>query len=181
MKYFLIPVFIVFLSINAFAQDNDNPLDNSFTFGLRTGYNTFALSADNLTPYTSGYYGGFFFEKKLSEIWALQFETNFNYNGSSTLQFPLLLKYKIAEKFQLFGGPQLSYSFEQKNIDKANRNKRFGMSLILGMQYDISKKWFVEARYTHGLTDQFSVFQGLNVDPVFAKQRSFSLGIGYKF
>jgi len=181
MKYFLIPVFIVFSFINVVAQDNNNPSDSSFTFGLRTGYNTFAISRDSLTPYSSGYYGGLFFEKKLSEKWALQFETNFNYNGSSTLQFPLLLKYRVTDKLQVFAGPQLTYSFEQKNIDKASRNKRFGSSLIFGAQYDIGKKWFIEARYTHGLTNQFPIFQGLNVDPVFGKQHTFSLGIGFKF
>lgn len=181
MKTFLITLFLAFSISNIYAQDSTNVKNKTFNFGSRVGYNAYTINTSERMPYANGYYGGLFFEKRLSYKWALQLETNFNYSGSSTLQLPLLLKYRITEKFEIYGGPQLEYSFEQKTINKELRNKRLGASLVLGTQYNINSNWFVEVRYIYGLTNQFPIFQGFENASVYGKRHSFNLGLGYKF
>ncbi|EDP70079.1 hypothetical protein FBALC1_11117 [Flavobacteriales bacterium ALC-1] len=180
-KIISITALVLFTMSTLIAQDSTDVKNKGFNFGVRIGYSAYSFNTNNRAPYGSGYYGGLFFEKRLSEKWALQFETNFNYTGSSTLQFPILLKYKISGKFEIFGGPQLDYSFEQTTMSIESRNKRFGASLVIGAQYNINSKWFVEARYIYGLTDQFPVYEGANPTSAFTKKNSFNFGVGYKF
>ena len=181
MKTYLFTFFAFFSILIGFAQDSTNVTKKSFDFGVRTGYNNYFIQSPGTNPNGSGYYAGLFIETSLSEKLALQVETNFNYSGSSILQLPVLFKYRINEKFEFYAGPQLDFSFEQNNLNSESRNKRWGASLILGAQYNIDKHWFIDARYVHGLADQFPIFQGFGVDPLYSKIRTFNLGLGFKF
>lgn len=175
----LITALAVFSVSSSFGQDSSNKKTQAFNFGTRIGSNLYDISAQNDRISETGLYGGLFIERRLSDKWSLQFETN--YAGLSVLQFPLLLKYKITNKFEIYAGPQLDFSLEQKNMDKAFRNKRFGTSLVLGAQYNINSHWFIDGRYIHGLSNQFPIFQGFDNPSLYGKKRSFNFGIGYKF
>lgn len=161
------------------AQDLTPDKKQTFYFGTRVGINDYSINSEK--PIAYGYYGGLFFEQTLSDKWSFQLETNFNYSGTSTLQLPLLMKYRISDKFQLLAGPQIDYSFEQRTLDISSRNKRWGWSFNVGAEYQLSSHWFIDARYNHGLTNQFPVSQGDNSSSMFAKKHSFNLGFGYKF
>ncbi|WP_111684258.1 porin family protein [Winogradskyella tangerina] len=181
MKTILSVVMLALTLSSIGAQEGTKTEESKFDFGIRAGYNTYFLNTSGQNPTGSGYYGGIFLESELTKKWALQIEANYNYSGSSTLQLPVLLKYKISKKFELFAGPQLDFSFEQQNLNEESRNKRWGMSFLIGAQYNINSHWFIDARYTHGLTNQFPVFQGFGVNPIYEKRHAFNFGIGYKF
>ena len=68
----------------------------------------------------------------------------------------------VAEKINLLAGPSLYYSMESDDSDKTRFN------LDLGGSYDITENFFVEPRYSLGLTGDFKVNHLL-------------LGVGYKF
>ncbi len=177
----LFSAFFLCFSSTLTAQDvptSDNTT-NPYSFGVRIGANLYDITATSNRTGDTGFFGGLFIERKWSQNWALQFEAN--YAGLYTLQFPLILKYNLGERLVIYGGAQLDFSLEQQRMDNAFRNKRFGASLLLGAQYNINSKWFLEGRYIHGLSDQFPIFQGLGVESIFGKKRSFNFGIGYKF
>ncbi|WP_422104271.1 porin family protein [Winogradskyella sp.] len=181
MKNFLFSVVVLFSISNGLAQEVTEAKSKTYDFGVRIGYNNYTINSTGQNPSGHGYYGGLFLERSLSEKLALQIEINYNYSGSSTLQLPLLLKYRIADKFEIFSGPQLDFSFEQKTLNEESRNKRWGASLLFGVQYNINSHWFADMRYILGLTDQFPIFQGVNVESIYGKRRSFNIGLGYKF
>lgn len=169
MKTVFILAFATLSIFKSFSQNTTDTQAETFNFGLRHGYSSYNLISENEDISDLNLYGGLFIAKRFSEKFAVQFETN--YSGLSILHFPLLLKYRITDKFELYGGAALDFSLEQQNTDEAFRNKRFGTSLILGVQYYIDTHWFIEARYIHGMTDQIPIFNGFDVEPIYAKKR----------
>lgn len=78
------------------------------------------------------------------------------------ISIPVLVKYEIAEKFNLIGGPSLFYSLESEDDDKTRFN------FDLGASYNFTENFFVEPRYSAGLTGDLKVSH-------------FLIGAGYKF
>ncbi|GAB5564001.1 MAG: hypothetical protein Wins2KO_10640 [Winogradskyella sp.] len=180
MKQLFLCTVLFICSVNYLnAQESTNPPKSSIDFGLRFGNSFYDIRSNGNVISDFNLYVGAFAEKSLSEKWALRIETN--YSGSSVMQFPILLKYKFNNKFEIYGGPQLDFSFEQKNTLEELRNKRFGASLVFGAQYNISTKWFIEARYIYGLSNQYPIFNGSGIESTFTNKQSFNFGIGYKF
>jgi len=187
MKHLLLLFALIFSTSFIYGQDTDIKNDKKLNFGIRHGYSNFNTSArikfDNGTSIVSNnelnLYLGFFIEKRISEKFRLRLEANFS--PSTPLEFPLLLKYNISNKFSLYGGIQLDYSPNGGSTTEAFKNKEFGGSIVIGAELKLSKHWFLEARYTHGLTNQHRIFNGFSTEPVFGKRSSFSLGIIYKF
>jgi opacity protein-like surface antigen len=167
---------ICFISF-ATAQDSTNVDNKNFQFGLRHGYSLSDISDGYNVLSETNLYVGAFFETKLSKRLSLQLETN--YSRSALLEIPLLLKYKITDKFQLYAGPQLDLSLGNNNRN-GFEDEDFGASLVFGLQYNMSKHWFVEARYTYGISDQF-IFNEFSTVPSFGNKQSFGVGLGYKF
>lgn len=82
---------------------------------------------------------------------------DFNY-----ISIPVLAKYNVAEKFNLYAGPSMYYSLESDDDDKTRFN------FDIGASYDITENLFVEPRYSLGLTGDVKVSH-------------FLIGVGYKF
>ena len=177
MKKSLFTSLILFSFISLNAQDSSTSNRTKFDFGIRHGYSNWDISTDYRSYNNLQLYAGLFVETDITKRFGIRLETNYSRRG--LLEIPLLLQYKISNKFELFTGAELSYSFD--NFDNYDADDReFGGALIFGVQYNINNHWFLEARYNHGITDQFSI--GTNNDPVlFGKKRVVSVGIGYKF
>lgn len=123
------------------------------------------------------------------------------------VNLPVMLQYKLFKGLHLEAGPQLGYlvlaenAYETKfsigdvGIDEKGTESiiddmnRFSLGVNLGLQYDISNRFFVQARYNKGLTklakNPFTdeEGEGAEQDTDFDKVRnqSFSLGFGYRF
>ena len=106
----------------------------------------------------------------------------------STINIPLLLKVKLAEKFSLEVGPQVGFAFDARekatgtvdgmDIDESGSMdseayKTVDFAAALGLSYRICPKFEVNARYNLGLTD---VFEGLD-----GKHGVIQVGVGYRF
>jgi len=181
-KTILLSLCIIIAVFSLQAQtDSEKPKDKKTTFGLRTGYE-FQANNSNLNYNLKLPYIGVFSDIKLSSNWSLQLELNLRYekreelfnNGFRRsidelyLTVPVLLKYHISDKFKIYGGTQIlsaSLKTDVLGIKKWNG--------IIGMEYNLSKNFFVDARFRHG-------FEGRKSANNFRDNR-ISVGIGYKF
>lgn len=116
---------------------------------------------------TTGFFVGGFVNFGLAD--KLTLEPGLNYHTASKdgakfnyLSIPVLAKYEIAEKFNLMAGPSLFYSMDSDDSDKTRFN------LDLGASYNITEEFFVEPRYSVGLSGDVKVSH-------------FLFGLGYKF
>ncbi len=168
-------------------EEGAEPLPNraekkKTSFGLKGGLNHGYIIAENKDYYSAfEVYGGFFTDTRLTDKLSLQNELLFSYDYNYYfIELPILLKYNIAEKWGVFLGPKPNYMFtDVPNIENSGfKNKKFGVSATVGVQYTIFKRLFGELRYAHGLTKQID-------DPFLplpnAKRHTLRIGIGYTF
>lgn len=159
-------------------------------FGAKLGYTSMSVSASfqgvTSSDSVNGFYASIFSDISLDD--KLIFEPEFRYvrvsqdgGTGNLLLVPLMLKYEVAEKFNLQGGPQLDYI-----LDESQGITKFGFGLGLGLGFDISDDFFLEARYSFGLNNRLE-----NVEQILASQgvsgdisvniNFLQIGLGYKF
>lgn len=106
------------------------------------------------------------------------------------IQVPLMLKVYLIEGLSVEAGPQVGFKINEKidfktdggviDIDKDDSYvKNFDAGLAVGAAYKFNNGFFVNARYTHGLTTIFkdkTIFEGVD-----AKNKVFQFGVGFAF
>jgi len=119
------------------------------------------------TVSTTGFYVGGFVDFSIAD--KLTLEPGIAYHAASKdgaklnfLSVPVTFKYEVAEKFNVLAGPSLFYNMDSDADDKTVFN------LDLGASYDITENFFVDPRYSLGLTGD-------------TKVSHFLIGVGYKF
>jgi hypothetical protein len=153
----------------------------SSRFGFKAGVNfSDVTGTDFITQEDSGYagtapYGGFFVDTKITEKWSIQNELTFSFTDVYTyIEIPVLLKRRFTDKWSAFAGPNLIYVFDYAD----SFDKNFGIGLDFGLQYDLPKDFFIEARYGVGFTEHFNEnFLGIEN----AKRNVLRVGLGIKF
>lgn len=182
MKKLLLTTGITFLLIfNAQAQEDTDFIKNKTTFGVKGGFNySFLYSSENLNLSDSDVYIGLFSDTRLSE--KLSFQSELLYSTSSGHRFvevPLLIKYHINDKWQVFAGPSLSFSMNNDRNINNRRIEPLGISSVIGVQYNFSKRFFIEGFSNLALTNQInSPYNNPNTSFF---RNTFRIGIGYKF
>ena len=172
-KLFFIAMMIVAGIGTANAQKSKFGVTSGFyNLGIKASNSGISASADG-----SGFYAGVFGDFELSESFNLQPEIHyamaFN-NGSDSKQIvlPIMLKYYVAEDFNLQAGPQLDVV-----LNGTPGLNSFGLGLGFGAGYDFSDKIFATGRYGLGLTNRLeNAPSGVNV-----KFNTIQIGIGYRF
>ncbi len=161
MKKLIITILICSFSFAGFSQ--------SSSIGITAGLHSLRLSEDGFSANSEGFYIGLFSDISINETLDFHPELHYaNIEDTSLLIAPLLLKYKITDKFNLQGGPQIDYFLE----DTGNEFDSFGLSLALGAGYNITEKFIIQARYGIGITNRWNGE---------LKVGSFQAGIGYRF
>jgi hypothetical protein len=119
------------------------------------------------TVSTTGFYLGGFADISISD--KIMLEPGLCYHTASKdgakydfLSIPVTFKYQVADKINVLAGPTMFYSMDSDDPDKTRFN------LDLGGSYDISDKFFIDPRYSIGLTGD-------------SKVNHFLIGVGYKF
>lgn len=165
---FLITTF--FIIYGASAQETETVIPFKTKFGIKGGL-TF-LTNSNL-EFNESAYVGLFSETRISKKWSLQNEVLIS-PSEGFLEIPILIKYHINDKFEILLGPKLDLIVDGVN-DFPRRNGNINLSLAAGVQYNISKRFFIEGRYSKGLTDpRFGFDRDTAID-------TFKFGIGFKF
>lgn len=175
MKKSILVVF--FLTITSYGQINKNPI-----FGFKGGLNKSYIVAENNNYYTGlELYVGFFMDTNLKSGFKIQNEIIFSYTDDyHFIEIPVLIKYQISNKYSIFAGPKLDFIPDNDNDDFEYdyQFKNFGISGVLGGQYNLTKRFFFEIRYSRSFTAQID---DLVLELYNSKRRTVRLGVGFKF
>lgn len=177
MKKTILLFVLIICSFSSFAQDA--------MYGVRTGINISNLDFDPEVPngienqHRNGFVLGFFAEYALSKEISLAPELQFSSEGAKEealridyLQLPVFFKYKLSHNLRIGLGPQASL----KAHENEDGLKNISFSALGGLEYLISDEFFLDFRYTYGLTNIFD--DELNLD---AKNTNMQFGVGLKF
>jgi opacity protein-like surface antigen len=85
---------------------------------------------------------------------------------------PLMVKYNVANKFNLLFGPQFAYTLEEVSPEFT----KLGVSLGFGASYDFNKNFFAEVKYQFQINNYYTGSQDLS-----SKINFSTIGIGYRF
>jgi hypothetical protein len=160
-------------------------------FGIKAGANfatiTDASGLSNKTGFQAGIFGGFKFTEKLG----IQADMLYSQQGAefdagefdlSYINVPIVLKYYVAQGFNLQAGPQFGFvvddeiSFDVLNdIATQVDAESFDLSGVVGLGYDFPFGLRFDARYNFGLTEVASE-EGAE-----GKNSVVSLALGYSF
>ncbi|WP_053992436.1 outer membrane beta-barrel protein [Mangrovimonas sp. TPBH4] len=171
------------------AQDsqvqNDSTQIKSWTFGVKLGESHTNISKYHHYNYIRALYLGLFVEKRLAKSWAIEGDVigNFTYYGSTTLEIPIVAKYYFNNSWSVFAGPKLDIylgnslhwrdSFQFNSSDKVSI---LTPSFEIGTQFDMSKHFFIEARYSFGL----DTYVDSEINGKW-NRNVLKVGVGYKF
>lgn len=148
--------------------------ENSFGFtgGLLNGGERVKAEGSSASSSDTGFYLGAIYEIGISDN--LKIHTELDYGNINDTNFGFLaarLKYYPIEKLFLQAGPQLSYVFDELG-DNFNKT---GIDLSLGLGFDITEKFYIDARYS------FEVTNRVNTDfDLTSRFRWINVGIGFK-
>ncbi|WP_299675230.1 porin family protein [uncultured Dokdonia sp.] len=169
---FILLLFIVANTTSVIAQEEETDRENKTTFGIRGGINgSFSRDFTEIE-----FHGGLFAETRLSKHWSIQNELNVSYGGvgNISLGVPIFIKYHFTDKFSVFGGPRLDVDISRGFITQFNDPTRLpspvGLSAEIGAQYNITKRFFVEARYNYSIINTSRL-----------NNNNLQIGFGFKF
>lgn len=173
-KLFILLVTTVMSIMTGIAQEENRPVEKKITFGIRGGVNGSYIGDIGEDFFSSELYGGIFTETRLSKKWSIQNELNVSFSGDFIfVEIPILLKYNFSDKLSILAGPRLDVNAKPKHVTFSSP---LGISAELGIQYNINKHLFIEARYDYGFTNSSKIFGNNLVDA-----NNFRVGLGFKF
>ncbi|WP_165749570.1 porin family protein [Cellulophaga sp. Z1A5H] len=167
-KFLLTSIVFVFTTMILNAQNNYF----GFNGGLLNGGERVKVGDSSAGASDTGFYLGAMYEIGISED--LKIHSGIDYGNINDTSFGFLsarLKYYPIEKLFLQAGPQISYVFDELG-DNLNKT---GIDLSLGLGFDITDKFFIDARYSFELTNR--VKSDLDIT---SKFRWLNVGIGFK-
>jgi len=168
------------------SETKDHKRSVTTRFGFKGGFNRSHVkgveSDGDQTGYIGGeLYGGFFADTELSEKLNLENEILFSWTDDyHFIEIPVHLKYKFNHKWSALAGPKLDIIADNDNdpFESGYKFKNFGISAELGVQYNISNRFFAETRYARSFTAQVT---DLFLDINNGKRNTFRIGLGIRF
>jgi opacity protein-like surface antigen len=175
MKTFFTLLLIVSISTLTYSQETK--------YGVRGGLNIsnldFTPDADFQNSHRNGFAFGGFVDYGFTESMSLQVEIQYSAEGAKAdelkadyIQMPIMLRYKIGEKFTIGAGPLASLK-TWKNQDAFST---FAFSALGGVEYMITDELFVDARFSYGITNILDQ----DLDGIEAKNNNIQIGFGIK-
>ena len=166
MKKVVLLLAAVLLSMSAMAQ---------VRFGVKAGFDmTNFWGSDTKHGMQPNYQIGGLLEYQFNNKFAIAPELVFAGQGGkfnhttynvNYINVPVMLKYKVADKFSVDLGPQLGINVYSKyteesgslknTVDYKDHTKAIDFGIGLGGTYDITENAFVQARYTFGVTNVY--------------------------
>lgn len=158
-------------------------------FGLKSGINLVDIRdklSDNGVTHVNktGFYLGAFMEFRRSVNFSIQPEVYYSANKNKIdeniglLHIPVLLKYKLGTRFELYGGPESQFLLSVKGVDisKDKNYKKFILAATAGFGFYISDEFIIDARYNLALSNYIDVGYHTN-----KKLNFIQIGLAYKF
>lgn len=188
MKHlFLFPALFFFLFANGqdtkiSASTKDHKPTKTIGFGFKAGFNRSHVKGKETDGDKTGYiggevYGGLFIEIMMSRQVNIGSELLFSWTDDyHFIEVPIHLKVTVARGWNIFAGPKFDFLMDPS--DDLYKFKNFGMSADLGLQYNITRRFFAEIRQSIGLTEQITDI-GLDINN--AKRNTSRIGLGIRF
>ena len=176
MKRLLPLIILISLSMEGFSQNG--------TFGVRGGLNIShlemdAVPANTMNKHRNSFFIGFFADYGISNAVSIVPELQFSAEGAKDeklhldyIQAPIFFKFRLANRIRFGVAPQVGWKIYKYN----DGIKDLAFSGVAGVEYKINEVFFVDARYTYGLTNIYHQDLGME-----GKNRNIQLGIGYQF
>ena len=178
LKIFSTFIFLMSINLTVTAQH-----DKKLTpFGLKAGLNRSVVNGKELDGTATGFIGlelyvSFFIDNELNKKWRFENEILFSFTDDyHFIEIPLRMKYQIHKKIILTAGPKLDFILN--NDDGIYDFNNFGVSVEMGMQYELTKRIISEFRYSLGLFPQINDFV---LDIYDGRRNTIRLGLGYRF
>ena len=175
MKRLVLIAFLLSLSFIGFSQGG--------TYGVRAGYTISNLDFEDtptvVNEHRNSFYIGFYGDFRLSNAISVVPELQFSPEGANNenlhldlIQMPIFFKFRLNEKWRLGAGPQVALKSHKAN-DGINN---FHYSAIGGLEYKFNQMFFMDLRYSYGLSNIFD--DNLGVEAI---NTNIQLGVGYQF
>lgn len=158
-------------------------------FGVKAGVNLVdirdKLSDGAITHVNkTGFYLGAFMEFRRSVNFSIQPEISYSANKNKIdeniclLHIPVLFKYKIGNRFEIYGGPESQFLLSVRGIDiSKNKNyKKFILAGSAGAGFLITDQITIEARYNLAISNYRDMGYHQNQNLNFIQ-----VGLAYKF
>jgi opacity protein-like surface antigen len=183
-KYSLSILILIFvLNFNSIKAQSLNE------FGLKAGVNLVDIQdklSDNGTTHVSktGFYLGAFIEFRRSVNFSIQPEVYYSANKNKIdenigiLHIPVVFKYKLGSKFEIYGGPESQFLLSVRGIDlNKNKNyKKFILAATAGVGFLITDEFTLDARYNRAISNYIDFGYHTN-----KKLNFIQIGLAYKF
>lgn len=169
---------IMTISLFTTALAQDDPLQSAL-LGFKGGVNFATVSTENLDnpDFRTDFYVGLAVEAMLTEKFGFQIETLYSRQGFELeetpttekivgkidyIQIPILAKAYLLEGFNIQGGIQLGFKINGEVDDSLLANdvnlesdaiRDFDFQLASGVEYKFKNGFFVQARYSYGLSE----------------------------
>lgn len=179
-KLFFAIITLLLLFFESHAQSETNKI----MFGIKGGYNHTVINGYQTTGEKTGFigssvYGSLFGESKLGENNFLGVELMFSWvNDWHFVEMPFHFRQMLNKKISIFAGPKLDIAADRFDKTKVSKSKLFGVSAEAGVQYDLIRHLFAEAKYSAGITRSFSETE---FDINNGRRNNFRIGAGYRF
>lgn len=123
----------------------------------------------------TGFYVGAFADISVSESFSVVPGVNYvGVEDANQIYVPIMAHYYFGDSgFFAQAGPEFRYILEENTSDDFSK---LGIDLGLGAGYDITEKFFVEARYAFQLNDHYTGSEDAS-----SKSNTFNIGVGYRF
>ena len=176
-------VLIFVLNINTIKGQSLNQ------FGIKAGIN-FVDIRDKLNDDSvvhenkTGFYFGVSLEFIRSVNFSIQPEVYYSANNNKIdekiglLHIPVLLKYKLGDRLELYGGPESQFLLSVRGIDinKDKNYKKFILAATAGVGLLISDELTLDARYNMAISNYIDFGYHAN-----KKLNFIQIGLAYKF
>ena len=164
-------VFTFILSLNLSGQDFKLSVVGGF-LNLDVNSKVDGEEFDLNDISSTGFYIGAQTEISLTEKIDLQPELVLGIvEDSNALYLGVLGKYNFSEKFSLLFGPSFNYVLEEFAEDYQN----FGIAVAVGVGYDISDKFFAQAKFNFQINNYYNGNSNIT-----SRANFFLLGVGYR-
>ncbi|HMU46144.1 MAG TPA: outer membrane beta-barrel protein [Chitinophagaceae bacterium] len=180
MKHIIILMVISILGIShTMAQSTKKT-----QFGIKGGLNHCIINGYETDGTKTGFvgttiYGGFFAETSIGASTYLVNELNFSWvNDWHFIEVPVFIKQMLSSRFSAFLGPRLDFSANRFAKYKEDKSGLIGLALEGGVQYNITKRFFTEGRYSTSLTRQFKD-QFFDIND--GRRNNWRVGAGFRF
>lgn len=166
-KIILITALFSLLAFNIQAQSVKYGIKGGINYANQTGSDiTVNLQTYNSKEAITSYHAGLVVEINLLESLAIQPELLYSTKGATYknaieefknelgyITIPLIMKIKLGKSLSLELGPQASFLLSEKNKFDYKDTKTFEFSAVGGLGLNLTKNFFLQARYGLGLTE----------------------------